>query len=66
MKIKHTKYKPKIIIEQSPDDTLTELFKEIKSYETEVISSPIRFNGVSMKDIERVFQKHGVDTELPF
>jgi hypothetical protein len=46
----------------SPSDLLCDILKE----QQEVISSPIRFNGVSVSAIRRIFEKHGIKYDLPF
>lgn len=42
------------------------IFSEILDYEEEIISSPIRFNGVHVNKIKQVFIEHGVKFEQKF
>ena len=42
------------------------IFEDIENESEEVISSPIRFYGVSMERIKRVFEKHGIKIEANF
>jgi hypothetical protein len=42
------------------------LLGELLSKQREVISSPIRFNGVSVSDIEEVFKSYGISIEIKF
>ena len=42
------------------------IFEEIENESEEVICSPIRFYGVSMERIQRVFEKHGIKIEPKF
>lgn len=41
---------------------LTDLLKA----QQEIISSPIRFNGVAIEDIKRIFADYGIKYETPF
>lgn len=43
-----------------------ELLNELINNQEEIISSPIRFNGVSIQKIKQVFEKNGVKYESPF
>jgi hypothetical protein len=40
------------------------ILEELLSKQKEVISSPIRFNGVSVSDIEEVFRNHGIEIKF--
>jgi hypothetical protein len=42
------------------------LLKDVLNSQQEIISSPIRFNGVSNEDIKRIFAEHGIKYEQPF
>ena len=42
------------------------ILAEIMEHEEEVISSPIRFNGVHVNKIKQVFVEHGVKFEIGF
>ena len=42
------------------------ILSEIMEQEDEIISSPIRFNGVHVNKIKQVFAKHGVKFEIGF
>ena len=42
------------------------LMKDILDARREVISSPIRFDGVSTEDIKRIFAEHGIEFKQPF
>jgi len=42
------------------------LLKKILDNQQEVISSPIRFNGVSNEDIKRIFSEFGIEYKQPF
>ena len=43
-----------------------ELLNELINNQEEIISSPVRFNGVSIDKIKQVFYKNGVKYELSF
>lgn len=42
------------------------LLSSLLNKQREIISSPIRFNGVSNDDIIKVFSEHGIKYEQPF
>ena len=42
------------------------LMKELLNSQQEIISSPIRFNGVSNEDIKRIFAEYGIKYEQLF
>ena len=42
------------------------LFSEILKEQTEVVNSPIRFNGVSVEKIKQAFEKFGFSTDIGF
>ena len=42
------------------------LFEGLLSKQKEIISSPIRFNGVHINDIIEVFKKYGIINEISF
>jgi hypothetical protein len=48
------------------NDSANLLLIDILKEQQEVISSPIRFNGVSVAAIRRVFEKRGIRYDLPF
>lgn len=59
----------KVEIEKLVEDiklTKESILKDLLKAEREIISSPIRFNGVSMEDIKRIFAEHGIKYEHPF
>jgi len=62
----------KDIVEWKKHQTLTvnnvskELLSDILALQQEVISSPIRFNGVSVENIEKVFERYGIKIFKPF
>jgi len=43
-----------------------QLLKEILDEQQEVISSPIRFNGVHIEKIKQIFEKYGIVLEQEF
>jgi hypothetical protein len=43
-----------------------QLLKEILNEQVEVISSPIRFNGVHIEKIKQIFEKYGIVLEQEF
>jgi hypothetical protein len=43
-----------------------ELLNDMLMNQEEVISSPIRFNGVSIEKLKQIFEKNGVKYESPF
>jgi len=43
-----------------------ELLNELINNQKEIISSPIRFNGVSIEKIKQIFEKNGMKYESPF
>ena len=44
------------------NNLLTELMME----QQEIISSPIRFNGVSVQKIKQIFERHGITFDIGF
>lgn len=42
------------------------IFSDLMKEQQEIISSPIRFNGVHVNKIKKVFEKHGFKTEPTF
>lgn len=42
------------------------LLNEILNEQQEIISSPIRFNGVHIEKIKAVFKKYGIDYDVGF
>lgn len=45
---------------------LEKISNEILNSETEIINSPIRFNGVGISTIKHVFKEHGVENKQIF
>jgi len=43
-----------------------ELLNDMLMNQEEIISSPIRFNGVSIEKLKQIFEKNGVKYESPF
>ena len=43
-----------------------ELLKDMLMNQEEIISSPIRFNGVAIEKLKQIFEKNGVKYESPF
>jgi hypothetical protein len=43
-----------------------QLLNDMLMNQEEVISSPIRFNGVSIEKLKQIFEKNGVKYESPF
>ena len=43
-----------------------ELLNDMLMNQDEIISSPIRFNGVSIEKLKQIFEKNGVKYESPF
>jgi len=43
-----------------------DILNDLISEQQEIISNPIRFNGVSIEKIKQVFEKYGINYELPF
>ena len=43
-----------------------EILYELLTEQEEIISSPIRFNGVSIEKLKQIFEKNGVKYEIPF
>lgn len=43
-----------------------EILYELLTEQKEIISSPIRFNGVSIEKLKQIFEKNGVKYEIPF
>jgi hypothetical protein len=43
-----------------------ELLNDLLMNQEEVISSPIRFNGVAIEKLKQIFEKNGVKYESPF
>ncbi len=47
-------------------NTLKQIYEELMAEQEEIISSPIRFNGVHIQKIQDIFSKYGIDTALNF
>lgn len=47
-------------------DNVIALLDDLLNSRQEIISSPIRFNGVSTEDIKRIFAKHGIEYKQLF
>ena len=45
---------------------LEKISNEILNSETEIINSPIRFNGVGISTIKHVFKEHGIENKQIF
>ena len=43
-----------------------QLLNDMLMNQEEIISSPIRFNGVSIEKLKQIFEKNGVKYESPF
>jgi hypothetical protein len=52
--------------EQHSPDTLKQIYEELMAEQEEIISSPIRFNGVHIQKIQDIFSKYGINTALNF
>jgi hypothetical protein len=48
------------------DVSKRELLNDILMNQEEVISSPIRFNGVAIEKLKQIFENNGVKYESPF
>ena len=48
------------------DNHNNNLLNDLLLSQEEVISSPIRFNGVSIENIKQIFTKHGIEYKQPF
>jgi hypothetical protein len=51
---------------QSKNKDMTSLLQDLLKHEKEIVSSPIRFNGVHVEDIKKVFKEYGVEIKVPF
>ena len=49
-----------------PRTTLDKILEDILSHQQEIISNPIRFNGVHVEKIKEVFRKYGIDESINF
>ena len=43
-----------------------EMLDDLMKCQEEVVSSPIRFNGVSVERMKQVFEKHGIKYDVGF
>ena len=53
-------------MENDSKKIMQDVLKELLNNEKEIISSPLRFNGVHIQKIKDVFSKHGVFIENTF